>query len=87
MRKDAVLINASRGGVVDEAALLAALTTGTLRAAGVDVFEKEPAPADRPLLALPNVLPLPHLGASTAEAQRRAGTDAADALLEVLATL
>ena len=87
MRKDAVLINASRGGVVDEAALLAALTTGTLRAAGVDVFEKEPAPADHPLLALPNVLPLPHLGASTAEAQRRAGTDAADALLEVLATL
>lgn len=87
MKKDAVLVNASRGGVVDEAALFAALTTGRLRAAAVDVFEKEPAPADHPLLALPNVLPLPHLGASTAEAQRRAGMDAAEALLEALAAI
>jgi D-3-phosphoglycerate dehydrogenase len=87
MKKDAVLVNASRGGVVDEPALVAALTSGRLRAAAVDVFEKEPAPADHPLLALPNVLPLPHLGASTAEAQRRAGMDAADALLEALAAL
>ena len=87
MKPDAVLINASRGGVVDEAALHAALTTGRLRAAAIDVFEKEPAPADHPLLKLPNVLPLPHLGASTAEAQRRAGTDAAVALLEALAAL
>ncbi len=87
MKPDAVLVNASRGGVVDEAALHAALTSGRLRAAAVDVFEKEPAPADHPLLRLPNVLPLPHLGASTAEAQRRAGTDAAAALLEALAGL
>lgn len=87
MQPEAVLVNASRGGVVDEAALLAALTNGKLRAAAVDVFEHEPAPASHPLLALPNVLPLPHLGASTAEAQRRAGLDAADALLEVLATI
>jgi D-3-phosphoglycerate dehydrogenase len=87
MKPDAVLVNASRGGVVDEVALHAALTTGRLRAAAIDVFEKEPAAADHPLLALPNVLPLPHLGASTAEAQRRAGTDAAAALLEALAAL
>lgn len=87
MKADAVLVNASRGGVVDEAALHAALTTGTLRAAAVDVFEKEPAPADHPLLALPNVLALPHLGASTSEAQKRAGLDAADALLEVLGSV
>ncbi len=87
MKPDAVLVNASRGGVVDETALYTALTTGKLRAAAVDVFEKEPAPADHPLLTLANVLPLPHLGASTAEAQRRAGTDAASALLEVLAAL
>lgn len=87
MKPDAVLVNASRGGVVDEAALHTALTTGKLRAAAIDVFEKEPAAADHPLLALPNVLPLPHLGASTAEAQRRAGTDAAAALLEALAAL
>ena len=87
MKPDAGLVNASRGGVVDEAALLAALRAGTLRAAAVDVFEKEPASADHPLLSLPNVLPLPHLGASTGEAQRRAGMDAADTLLEALATL
>lgn len=87
MKPDAVLVNASRGGVVDEVALHTALTTGRLRAAAIDVFEKEPAPADHPLLKLPNVLPLPHLGASTAEAQRRAGTDAAAALLEALAEL
>lgn len=85
MKKDAILVNASRGGVVDEAALVAALATGALRGAAVDVFEHEPAPADHPLLALPNVLPLPHLGASTAEAQKRAGTDAAEILLEELA--
>jgi len=87
MKKDALLINASRGGVVDEAALLAALTSGALRGAAIDVFETEPAPAGHPLLALPNVLPLPHLGASTAEAQKRAGTDAAEILIEALARL
>ena len=87
MKPDAVLVNASRGGVVDETALHEALTSGRLRAAAIDVFEREPAPADHPLLRLPNVLALPHLGASTSEAQRRAGTDAAAALLEALGTL
>jgi phosphoglycerate dehydrogenase-like enzyme len=87
MKPDAVLVNASRGGVVDETALHAALTAGRLRAAAIDVFEREPAPADHPLLRLPNVLALPHLGAATREAQRRAGTDAAAALLEALGTL
>jgi len=87
MKPDAVLVNASRGGVVDETALEQALAAGRPRAAAIDVFEREPAPADHPLLRLPNVLALPHLGASSAEAQRRAGTDAAEALLEALATL
>jgi D-3-phosphoglycerate dehydrogenase len=87
MKPDAVLVNASRGGVVDEAALYEALAGGRLRAAAIDVFEREPVPPDHLLLALPNVLPLPHLGASTAEAQRRAGMDAAEALLEALAAL
>jgi len=87
MKPDAVLVNASRGGVVDEGALHDALSQGRLRAAAIDVFEFEPAPADHPLLRLPNVLALPHLGASTSEAQRRAGTDAAAALLEALAAL
>ena len=85
MKQGALLINASRGGVVNEAALVAALTSGKLRGAAVDVFTIEPAPAEHPLLALPSVLPLPHLGASTAEAQRRAGTEAAEILLECLA--
>jgi phosphoglycerate dehydrogenase-like enzyme len=87
MKPDAVLVNASRGGVVDEAALYEVLAAGKLRAAAIDVFEREPAPADHLLLTLPNVLPLPHLGASTAEAQRRAGMDAAEALLETLAAI
>lgn len=85
MKKDAVLVNCSRGGVVNEAALHAALVGGTLRAAASDVFASEPPPAEHPLLALPNFLPTPHLGASTAEAQRRAGTDAAQILIEALA--
>lgn len=84
MKPDAVLVNCSRGGVVNETALHAALASGRLRAAASDVFASEP-PGDHPLLALPNFLPLPHLGASTAEAQRRAGTDAAQLVLEALA--
>lgn len=85
MRKDAVLVNCSRGGVVNEDALHAALASGTIRAAASDVFSTEPPPAEHPLLALPNFLPLPHLGASTAEAQRRAGTDAAQIVIDALA--
>ena len=87
MKLDAVLINCSRGGVVDEAALLEALQAKSIRGAAIDVFATEPAPADHPLLALPNVLPTPHLGASTAEAQRRAGDEAAAILVETLAQL
>jgi D-3-phosphoglycerate dehydrogenase len=87
MKPDAVLVNASRGGVVDETALHDALTSGRLRAAAIDVFEREPVLPDHPLLRLPNVLALPHLGASTSEAQRRAGVDASAALLEALASL
>jgi D-3-phosphoglycerate dehydrogenase len=83
MKPDAILVNCSRGGVVNEAALHAALSGGRLRAAATDVFATEP-PGENPLLALPNLLPLPHLGASTAEAQRRAGTEAAHLIIEAL---
>ncbi len=86
MRKDAILVNCARGGVVNEDALHAALSGGTIRAAATDVFTTEP-PGASPLLSLPNLLPLPHLGASTAEAQKRAGTEAADILNAELARL
>jgi D-3-phosphoglycerate dehydrogenase len=67
-----VLVNAARGGIVDEAALYDALVAGTVAAAGLDVFASEPC-TDSPLLTLENVVATPHLGASTEEAQEKAG--------------
>jgi D-3-phosphoglycerate dehydrogenase len=71
-RPDLVLVNAARGGIVDEAALYDALKTGQIAAAGLDVFADEPC-TDSPLLELENVVATPHLGASTEEAQEKAG--------------
>ncbi len=67
-----VLVNAARGGIVDEQALYAALKEGRIAAAGLDVFATEPC-TDSPLFELDNVVATPHLGASTAEAQEKAG--------------
>lgn len=67
-----VLVNAARGGIVDEGALYDALKTGRIAAAGLDVFAQEPC-TDSPLLELENVVATPHLGASTDEAQEKAG--------------
>ncbi len=65
MKDGAVLINTARGQLVDEKALIAALQAGKLRAAGLDVFEVEPLPADSPLLGMSNVLLSGHIAVST----------------------
>ena len=70
MKPTAILINSTRGGVVDDAALIAALQMGTIRAAGLDVFENEPR-LNPAFLGLDNVVLAPHVGSST-EATRRA---------------
>ncbi|WP_343743088.1 D-glycerate dehydrogenase [Herbaspirillum huttiense] len=67
MKRSAIFINASRGRIVDEAALIAALQDKTIYGAGLDVFEVEPLPAESPLLQLPNVVALPHIGSATHE--------------------
>ena len=79
-----IIVNAARGGLVDEAALAEAVTSGHVRAAGLDVFSTEPC-TDSPLFELPQVVVTPHLGASTAEAQDRAGTDVAESVRLALA--
>ena len=79
-----VIVNAARGGLIDEAALADAVTSGHVRAAGIDVFSTEPC-TDSPLFDLPQVVVTPHLGASTEEAQDRAGTDVAASVKLALA--
>ncbi|PIC64776.1 D-glycerate dehydrogenase [Sporosarcina sp. P13] len=65
MKETAILINVARGGIVDEDALFDALRTKKIHAAGLDVFETEPVPLDHPLLTLPNLTVLPHIGSAT----------------------
>ncbi|BBX36080.1 D-3-phosphoglycerate dehydrogenase [Mycolicibacterium mageritense DSM 44476 = CIP 104973] len=79
-----IIVNAARGGLIDEQALADAITSGHVRAAGLDVFSTEPC-TDSPLFELPQVVVTPHLGASTAEAQDRAGTDVAASVKLALA--
>ena len=78
------IINAARGGVLDEAALYKALTEGRVAGAGLDVFATEPC-TDSPLFTLDNVVATPHLGASTDEAQERAGIAVAVSVRKALA--
>lgn len=67
MKSSAILINVGRGPVVDEKALIQALEEGKIHAAGLDVFEQEPLPLESPLLGMPNVVALPHIGSATHE--------------------
>jgi D-3-phosphoglycerate dehydrogenase len=84
MKSTGYLINCARGGVVNEAALYDALKNKVIAGATVDVYEAEPTPTDNKLLTLDNVILTPHIGASTKEAQIRAGTVCADQMNKVL---
>ena len=81
MKEGVVIVNAARGGVVDEDALLRALQSGKVRVAAVDVYEKEPAD-NFALIDHPNVLATPHIGAAAGEGQKRAGMEVVSILKE-----
>lgn len=84
MKETAVFINVSRGGTVDEAALYRALTEKKIWAAGLDVFQVEPVPLDNPLLSLPNVVALPHIGSATLQTRGEMAKLAAANIVAVL---
>jgi D-3-phosphoglycerate dehydrogenase len=84
LKRGAIVANLARGGIVDDQALLGALQSGHVAGAVLDVFEKEPLPADHPLRTAPNVLLMPHMGASTYEAQRNVAVDVSEAVRDAL---
>ena len=81
MKESAVLVNAARGGVIDHEALLETLKAGKLHAAALDVTEPEPLPRDHPLLALDNVIIMPHLGSATEQTRQAMAERSVDNLL------
>jgi len=84
MKDDVRIINCARGGIIDEEALLKAIDSGKVAGCALDVFEKEPPPADYPLLNRDNVVVTPHLGASTEEAQVNVAVEIASAVRDAL---
>jgi D-3-phosphoglycerate dehydrogenase len=84
VKKGVLVVNAARGGIVDEAALLEALDDGTVAGAALDVFEQEPVPADHPLVAHERVICTPHLGASTEQAQVNVSIAVAEQVRDLL---
>ena len=85
MKPSAIVVNTSRGGIVNEAALYQAISSGKLFGAGFDVFEVEPPTSDHPLMSLPTFVGTPHAAAGTIETQARSSMLAASQLLEALA--
>ena len=83
-KKGVRIINCARGGLIDEAALATALEKGWVAGAALDVYEVEPPPSDWSLRNLPNLILLPHLGASTAEAQENVGVEVAEQMADFL---
>ena len=81
MKPSAYLVNTARGGIIDEPALHAALTSGKLAGAGLDVFEQEPTPVSNPLLKLANVISAPHMAGVTRESLDRMGRETARNIL------
>ncbi|HUH03626.1 MAG TPA: phosphoglycerate dehydrogenase [Kofleriaceae bacterium] len=77
-KKGVLIVNAARGGIIDEGALVEALNSGHVGGAALDVFVKEPPPADHPLIGHPKVICTPHLGASTDEAQQKVAVEVAE---------
>ncbi|MFH1441226.1 MAG: phosphoglycerate dehydrogenase [Candidatus Omnitrophota bacterium] len=84
MKQGIRIVNCARGGIIDEAALVEAIKQGKVAAAALDVFEKEPIPADSELLKLDNVITTPHLGASTEEAQVNVAIEVAEIIRDAL---
>lgn len=84
MKRGVCLVNCARGGIVNEADLLAALESGQVAGAALDVYSTEPLPADSPLRQAPNLIMTPHLGASTSEAQDNVGIEVAEAITDFL---
>jgi len=84
MKADAVIVNTSRGGIIDEKALFEVMHGGHLYGAGLDVFEQEPPSCDHPLLSLPNVVATPHAAGGTQETQERSSLQVAQQVIDVL---
>ena len=84
MKQDVLIINTARGKVIDEEALIKALSSGKIKAAALDVFEKEPLSTESPLCGMDNVILTPHLGASNLEGMQRMAVQVAEGVLKVI---